>query len=72
MKTLNKLIKDLTQEAGKIQNRSRDLRPDEMIRVRAINQALPHLDRALDILSEEVPSTLITYKIVSNEYRRHA
>jgi hypothetical protein len=72
METLSKVIEDLILEAGKIQNQDRDLRPEEMVRVRMINQALPHLDQALDILSEEVASTLITYKIVSNGYRRSA
>ena len=38
-----------------------------MARVQAIYEALPHLREALDILSTEILSTLITYKIVSDE-----
>jgi hypothetical protein len=56
METLNKVIEDLTQEAAQIQIQGRALRPDEMVRVQAIYQALPHLKQALDILSAEVES----------------
>lgn len=66
METLNKIIEGLTQEAAQIQIQGRALRPDEMARVQAIHQALPHLKQALDILSAEIVSTLITYKIVSD------
>lgn len=66
METLEKLIDDLTQEAAQIQIQGRALRPDEMARVQAIYEALPHLREALDILSAEIASTLITYKIVTD------
>jgi len=66
MEALKKIIDDLTQEAAQIQIQGRALRPDEMARVQAIYQALPHLKQALDILSVETASTLITYKIVSD------
>ena len=66
METLNKIIEDLIQEAARIQIQGRALRPDEIARVQAIYQALPHLQQALDILTAEIASTLITYKIVSD------
>jgi hypothetical protein len=66
MEALEKIIQDLTQEAARIQIQGRALRPDEIARVQAIYQALPHLNQALDILSVEVASTLITYKIVAD------
>ncbi len=66
METLKKVIEDLNQEAASIQIQGRPLRPDEMARVKAIYQALPHLNQANDILSTEIASTLITYKIVSD------
>ncbi|MCP4369485.1 MAG: hypothetical protein GY797_15455 [Deltaproteobacteria bacterium] len=66
MKTLKKVIEDLTQEAARIQIQGRALRPDEIARVQSIYQALPHLKQALDILSAEIASNLITYKIVSD------
>jgi hypothetical protein len=66
METLKKLIESLTQEAAKIQIQGRALRPDEMARVQAIHQALPYLRQALDILSTEIASTLISYKIVTD------
>lgn len=66
METLSKLIEDLTQEAVQIQIQGRALRPDEIARIQAIYQALPHLKQALDILKVETASTLITYKIVSD------
>lgn len=66
METLNKIIDDLTQEAARIQIQDRALRPEEMARVKAIYQAIPHLKQAFDILSAQIASTLITYKIVSD------
>ena len=66
METLKNIIEDLIQEAARIQIQGRALRPDEIARVQAIYQALPHLNQALDILSTEIASTLITYKIVSD------
>jgi hypothetical protein len=66
MKALKKIIEDLIQEAAHIQIQGRALRPDEIARVQAIYQALPHLNQALDILTTEISSTLITYKIVSD------
>ncbi len=66
MKTLKKVIEDLTQEAARIQIQGRALRPDEIARVQSIYQALPHLKQALDILSAEIASNLSTYKIVSD------
>jgi hypothetical protein len=66
MKKLNEFIEGLIQEAAQIQIQGRALRPDEIARVQAIYQALPHLNQALDILSTEIASTLITYKIVSD------
>ncbi len=66
MQALSKIIEDLIQEAARIQIQGRALRPDEIARVQAIYQALPHLNQALDILSTEIASTLITYKIVSD------
>lgn len=66
MEAIKKIIEGLIQEAARVQIQGRPLRPDEMARVQAIYQALPHLNQALDILSAEVTSTLITYKIVSD------
>lgn len=66
METLRNLIESLTQEAAQIQIQGRALRPDEIARVQAIYEALPHLRQALDILSAEIKSALITYKIVSD------
>lgn len=66
METIKKVIDGLTQEAAQIQIQGRALRPEEMARVQAIYEALPHLKQALDILSAEITSTLITYKIVSD------
>jgi hypothetical protein len=66
MDTLKKLIESLTQEAVQIQIQGRALRPDEIARVQAIYQALPLLRQALDILSAEIASTLITYKIITD------
>jgi hypothetical protein len=66
MEALEKLIDELVQEAAGIQIQGRALRPDEMARVEAIYQSLPYLREALEILSDEVASTLITYKIVSD------
>lgn len=66
MEALKKVIEELVQEATRIQIQGRALRPDEIARVQSIYQALPHLNQALDILSIEIASTLITYKIVSD------
>lgn len=66
MEKLKKLIENLTQEAAQIQIQGRALRPDEMARIQAIHQSLPHLRQADDILSADIVSTLITYKIVSD------
>jgi hypothetical protein len=56
MEALNKIIEDLMQEAAQIQIQGRALTPDEMARVEAIYQALPHLRQALGILSAEIDS----------------
>jgi len=66
MNELQKLIDDLTQEAARIQIQGRALRPDEMARVQAIYEALPHLHLALEILETRAEATLITYKIVAD------
>lgn len=66
MDALNKIIEELIQEATRIQIQGRALRPDEIARVQAIYEALPHLRQAVDILSADIASTLITYKIVSD------
>lgn len=66
MDALERIILELTQEAARIQIQGRALRPDEMARVRAIHQALPHLRQALDILSAEIATSLVTYKIVTD------
>jgi hypothetical protein len=66
MEALKKIIDDLTQEAARIQIQGRALRPDEIARVRAIYEALPHLKKALEILSADTEAALITYKIVSD------
>ncbi len=66
MEALKKVIESLSQEAAQIQIQDRALRPDEIARIKAIYQALPHLNEALDILSADITSTLITYKIVSD------
>lgn len=66
MEQLKKFIEDLTQEATQIQIQGRALRPDEIARIQAIYQSMPHLRRADDILSAEIASTLVTYKIVSD------
>jgi len=57
MDSLKKVIDELNQEAARIQIQGRALRPDEMKRVQAIYQALPHLQQALDILTAESPPT---------------
>ena len=57
MEALKNVIEELTQEAAQIQIQGRALTPDEMARVQAIHQALPHLQQALDILSAETRST---------------
>ncbi len=67
MEALKNIIDSLTQEAAEIQIQGRALRPDEIARVQAIYEALPHLKQALDILSAEIETTLVTYKIVSDE-----
>ena len=56
MEALNKIMEDLSQEAARIRIQGRALRPDEMARVEAIYQALPHLRQALDILTAEIAS----------------
>ncbi|MCP4256228.1 MAG: hypothetical protein GY774_01720 [Planctomycetes bacterium] len=66
MRDLEKIIEDLTQEAARIQIQGRGLRPDEMARVKAIYEALPNLKQALAILTTEIKSTLITYKIITD------
>lgn len=66
MDDIQKLIEDLTQEAARIQIQGRGLRPDEIARVQAIYEALPHLKQALKILETKAQSTLITYKIVTD------
>lgn len=66
MEKLEQIIEELTQEAAGIQIQGRALRPDEIARVQAIYEALPHLRQALEILTEEIESTIITYKIVSD------
>lgn len=66
MTDLLKIIDDLTQEAARIQIQGRGLRPDEIARVQAIYEALPHLKQALEILETKVQSALITYKIVTD------
>lgn len=66
MEKLAQIIEELTQEAAAIQIQGRGLRPDEIARVQAIYEALPHLKEALVILTKKIESTLITYKIVSD------
>ena len=66
MEALKKVIESLNQEAAGIQIQNRALRPDEIVRVQKIYEALPHLTQALLILSTETTSTLITYKIISD------
>ena len=66
MRDLEKIIEDLTQEAARIQIQGRGLRPDEIARVQAIYEALPKLKQSLAILTAEIKSTLITYKIVTD------
>ena len=66
MTDLQKIIDSLNQEATGIQILGRALRLDEMARVQAIYEALPHLKKALEILKTKTPSTLITYKITSD------
>lgn len=66
METLEKLIQQLSQEVTRIQIQGRALRPDEMARVQAIHEALPHLRQAFDILDTQVTTSLITYKIVTD------
>ncbi len=66
MTNLQKIIEDLTQEAARIQIQGRGLRSDEMARVQAIYEALPHLRQALSVLETKVQSSLITYKIVTD------
>lgn len=66
MKELQQIIDELSQEAAQIQIQGRALRPDEISRVQAIYEALPHLREALVILETKTPSTLITYKIVTD------
>ena len=66
MEKLKQIIDELTQEAARIQIQGRALRPDEIARVQAIYEALPHLKQAFEILTKKIESTLITYKIVSD------
>ena len=66
MEKLEQIIEEITQEAANIQIQGRALRPDEMARVQAIYEALPHLREALEVLTKKIESTLITYKIVSD------
>ena len=57
MEAIKKVVEELTQEATKIQIKQRALSPDEMARVQAIYQAIPHLEKALDILGAKIAST---------------
>jgi hypothetical protein len=66
MNSLQQIIEELTQEAARIQIQGRSLRPDEIARVQAIYEALPHLKQAFAILETKTQSTLITYKIVTD------
>lgn len=66
MADLQQIIEELTQEAARIQIQGRGLRPDEIARVQAIYEALPHLKRAFEILEAKAESTIITYKIVTD------
>lgn len=66
MTDLKELIESLTQEAARIQIQGRGLRPDEMVRVQSIYEALPYLKQALQTLETKKESTLITYKIVTD------
>jgi len=66
METLKQLMEQLNQEASQIQIQGRALTADEMARVQAINQSLPLLAQALHILSVEIETDLVTYKIVSD------
>ena len=66
MEKLEQIIEELTQEAAGIQIQGRALRPDEIARVQAIYEALPHLKQALEILTKKIETTLVTYKIVSD------
>lgn len=66
MDVLAGLIEDLKAEAVRIQAQARPLRLDEMSRVKAIHQALPHLTSALGVLTADAPAPLITYKIVTD------
>lgn len=66
MEKLDQIIQELVQEATQIQTQSRALSPWEIGRVQRIYEALPNLRQAAEILDEEIISTLITYKIVSD------
>jgi hypothetical protein len=66
MSNLSELIESLNQEAARLQIQGRALRPDEISRVQAIYESLPHLTQALEILNAPHESTLITYKIVAD------
>lgn len=65
MDALKQFLEQLTQEATQIQIQGRALSPEEIARVKAIYQAIPYLQQALDILSAE-PTNLVTYKIFSD------
>lgn len=66
MNSLDMLIDELVQEAAKIQIQSRSLRLDEIARVRAIYEALPHLRLGSEALSSATSPNLVTYKIVAD------
>lgn len=66
MEELTRIIDALRAEAFRIQLQGRALRPDEIDRVRAINQSLPLLEEARRLLEQKSATSLITYKIVAD------
>ena len=67
MEKLKELIEQLKQEVAQIQIQGRELTPEEIARVEAIQKCLPLLQQAITVLRAEPAENLITYKIVSDE-----
>jgi len=67
MEILEQLIEQLTQEVAQIEIKGRELTPDEIARVQAIQKCIPLLRQAITVLRAESAANLITYKIVSDD-----
>ncbi len=63
MKTLERLIEQLQEEAVAMRKQGRALTREEVVRLQKLGRATPHLRSALDLLQPATGANMVTYKI---------